>query len=85
MKFIDNIVDRALDRIEPVINKQLTDFRTDAMTLLQNELPKIAGAVAESSIKAVFDHTNIDEAANDVSAVITDILDRIPFLNVGKH
>ncbi|OBK92367.1 hypothetical protein A5646_03415 [Mycobacterium sp. 1245499.0] len=85
MKFIDNIVDRALDRIEPVITKQLTDFRADAMTLLQNELPKIAGAVAESAIKAVFDHTNIDAAANDVSAVITGILGQIPFLNVQKH
>lgn len=85
MKFIDNIVDRVLDRIEPVISQQLTEFRNDAMTLLQTELPKIAGAVAESAIKAVFDNTNIDEAANDVSDVITGILGRIPFLNVEQH
>lgn len=85
MKLIDGIVDRILDRVEPVIDKQMTAFRADAMQLLQNELPKIAGAVADSAIKAVFDNTNIDEAANDVSDVITSILGRIPFLNVEKH
>lgn len=85
MKIIDGIVDRILGRLEPVINKQLTEFRNDAMTLLRHDLPKIAGAVADSAIKAVFDNTNIDEAANDVSDVITGILGRIPFLNVEKH
>ncbi|WP_104151099.1 hypothetical protein [Mycobacterium intracellulare] len=85
MKLIDGIVDRILDRVEPVIEKQLTDLRTDAMTMLANDLPKIAGAVAESAIKAVFDNTHIDEAANDVSDIITGILGEIPFLNVEKH
>lgn len=85
MKLIDGIVDRILDRVEPVIEKQLTDLRTDAMTMLANDLPKIAGAVAESAIKAVFDNTHIDEAANNVSDIITGILGEIPFLNVEKH
>lgn len=85
MKLIDGIVDRILDRVEPVIEKQLTDLRSDAMTMLANELPKIAGAVAESAIKAVFDNTHIDEAANNVSDIITGILGEIPFLNVEKH
>jgi hypothetical protein len=84
MKLIDGIVDRILNRVLPVIEKQMNELRADAMTMLANELPKIAGAVAESAIKAVFDNTHIDEAANDVSDVITSILGNIPFFNVKK-
>lgn len=84
MKLIDGIVDRILNRVLPVIEKQMDELRADAMTMLANELPKIAGAVAESAIKSVFDNTHIDEAANDVSDVITSILGNIPFLNVKK-
>lgn len=84
MKLIDGIVDRILDRVEPVIEKQMDQLRADALAMLSNDLPKIAGAVAESAIKAVFDNTHIDEAANDVSDVITGILGNLPFLNAKK-
>jgi hypothetical protein len=93
MKLLDGIVDRILNRLQPVIEKQLTELRadamtqltevrTEAMTMLANELPKIAGAVAELAITTVFDHTHIDEAANNVGDIITGILGRLPFLNV---
>lgn len=84
MKLLDSIVDRILGRVTPVIEKQMDELRADAMTMLANELPKIAGAVAESAVKAVFDNTHIDEAANNVSDVITDILGKIPFLKAAR-
>lgn len=75
-------------KLEPLIAAQLTAiradakaelaaWRTDAMNMLSEALPEMAGAVAEQAVKTTFEHTQVDEAANAVSGVITDIISRI--------
>lgn len=76
-----------LDEWQALAETQLDEWRTDAMTMLSEALPEMAGAVAEQAVKTVFEHTQVDEAADAVSGVITDIVNRLPrfpFLNGGK-
>ena len=58
------------------MNKQLDELRTEALAMLREALPQMAGAVSEEAVKAVFANTHIDEAANSVSDVFTNILGR---------
>jgi hypothetical protein len=65
-------------RLEPKLDKQLAEWRKDVMTMLSEALPEMAGAVAEQAVKTVFENTEVDEAADAVSGVITDIVNRLP-------
>lgn len=65
-------------RLEPKLDKQLEEWRKDVMTMLSEALPEMAGAVAEQAIKTTFEHTQVDEAADAASGVITDIVNRLP-------
>lgn len=67
-----------LDEWQVIAQQQLDQWRTDAMTMLSEALPEMAGAVAEQAVKSVFEHTQVDEAADAVSGVITDIVGRLP-------
>lgn len=88
MGILDAIGNAIWAKLEPLINTQLTAiradakaeiaaWRTDAMKMLSEALPEMAGAVAEQAVKTTFEHTQVDEAANAVSGVITDIVNRI--------
>lgn len=75
-----------LDEWQVIAQQQLDQWRTDAMTMLSEALPEMAGAVAEQAVKSVFEHTQVDEAADAVSGVITDIVGRLPrFPFIGGH
>lgn len=78
MSIVDRFADRVGDKLIPVVEALGNKLINQALEMIAAELPKIAAAVAESTIKTVFEHTHIDEAANDVSDVITGILDRLP-------
>jgi hypothetical protein len=47
--------------------------------MLKEALPEMAGAIAEHAVKTVFEHTQVDEATDAVSGVITDIVSRLGF------
>lgn len=80
-------------KLSPLIETQLTGIRADAkaelaelrkdvmaeVAAIREALPEIAGAVAEQAIKTTFEHTQVDEAADAVSGVITDIANRVRF------
>lgn len=66
-----------LDEWQDIAETQLDEWRTEAMTMLKEALPEMAGAIAESAVKTVFEHTQVDEAADAVSGVISDIAKRI--------
>lgn len=96
MSILDTIGNAIWVRLEPLITAQLTAirtdakneiaaWRTDAMKMLSEALPEMAGAVAEQAVKTTFEHTQVDEAANAVSGVITDIVGRIRFPFIGGH
>lgn len=65
-----------LDKVEADVNKQLDELRSEALAMLRAALPEMAGEVSEQAVKAIFANTHIDEAANSVSDVFTDILGR---------
>lgn len=67
-----------LDEWQVIAQQQLDQWRTDAMTMLSEALPEMAGAVAEQAVKTTFEHTQVDEAADAVSGVITGIVNRLP-------
>lgn len=75
------LAQKELDEWQVLAESQLDDWRTEAMTMLKEALPEMAGAIAESAVKTVFEHTQVDEAADAVSGVISDIVNRlgIPF------
>lgn len=75
-------LDERLDAMQELAKQQLDEWRADAMTMLSEALPEMAGAVAEQAVKTTFEHTQVDEAADAVSGVITDIIGRarFPFL-----
>lgn len=57
---------------------RLDKLEADTMAMLKTALPEMAGAVSEHAVEAVFANTHIDEAANSVSDVFTNILGRFP-------
>lgn len=93
MSLFDIIGNAIWAKLSPLIDKQLTGIRADAkaeivelrkdvmaeVAALREALPEIAGAVAEQTVKTVFEHTQIDEATNAVSGVIEGIVSRLPF------
>ncbi|MBU8830816.1 hypothetical protein [Mycolicibacterium goodii] len=70
-------LDARLDQIQAAAKQELTEWRQDAMKMLSEALPEMAGAVAEQAVKTTFEHTQVDEAANAVSGVITEIVNRL--------
>lgn len=76
---------KELDEWQVIAQQQLDQWRADAMTMLSEALPEMAGAVAEQAVKTVFEHTQVDEAADAVSGVITDIVGRLGFPFPGKR
>jgi len=72
-------IDQRLDNIEQLAKEQLDAWRTESLQMLSQALPAMAGEVAEQTVNTVFAHTQVDEAADAVSGVITDIVNRIRF------
>lgn len=80
-------LDQRLDELQELAVAQLDAWRTEALTMLSEALPEMAGAVAEQAVLTTFEHTQVDEAANAVSGVITDIVNRLPrfpFIGGGR-
>ena len=71
------LLDEHLDEMQDTVKVELAEWRKDAMTMLSEALPEMAGKIAEEAVKTTFEHTQVDEAANAVSGVITDIIGRI--------
>lgn len=68
-----------LDEWQAIAERQLDEWRTEAMAMLKEALPEMAGKIAEQAVLTVFEKTEVDEAANAVSSVITDIVGRLGF------
>lgn len=67
-----------LDEWQVIAQQQLDEWREAAMEMLSRALPEMAGKIAEQAVLTTFEHTQVDEAANAVSGVITDIVGRLP-------
>lgn len=67
-----------LDEWQATATAELAAWRTETIAMLERTLPTMAGAIAEEAVKTVFEHTQVDEAADKVSGVITAIVDRLP-------
>lgn len=78
-QLIDRVTDRVLDRLVPIVENRLDAVTQQALALITAELPKLAATISESAIKSIFEHTDIDEAANTVSDTINEIFNRLPF------
>ncbi|MGA5467186.1 hypothetical protein [Mycobacterium sp. NPDC050041] len=76
---IQAIAKTEADEWQVIAQQQLDEWRADAMKMLSEALPEMAGAIAEQAVKTTFEHTQVDEAANAVSGVITDIVGRLRF------
>lgn len=77
-----------LDEWQATATAELAAWRTETLAMLSEALPEMAGAIAEQAVLTTFKHTQVDEAANAVSGVITDIVNRLPrfpFLNPGQR
>ncbi len=75
-----------LDEWQVIARQQLDQWRADAMAMLSEALPEMAGKIAEQAVLTTFQHTQVDEAANAVSGAITDIIGRLPrFPFIGSH
>lgn len=75
---IQAVAKTELDEWQVIAQQQLDEWRTDAMVMLSEALPEMAGKIAEQAVLTTFEHTQVDEAANAVSGVITDIVGRLP-------
>jgi hypothetical protein len=84
---LEPLLTARLDSLEKDAKDELTALRgdvmtrldkleADTMTMLKTALPEMAGEVSEQAVKTIFANTHIDEAANSVSDVFTDILGR---------
>lgn len=73
------LAQKELDEWQSLAESQLDEWRTEAMAMLKEALPAMAGEIAEQAVKTVFEHTQVDEAADAVSGVITDIVGLIKF------
>lgn len=74
-----------LDEWQVIAQQQLDQWRTDAMAMLSQALPEMAAKVAEQAVLTTFEHTQVDEAADAVSGVITDIVGRLRFPFIGPR
>lgn len=63
--------------VAPVLEHKLDVFTERALDMLAERLPDMAAAMAERVVKAVFDNTQIDEAADDAIGMVNDIFDNI--------
>lgn len=84
---LEPLIESRLNELQAEAKQQLDQWRADAIAMLSEALPEMAGAVAEQAVLTTFQHTQVDEAADAVSGVITDIvgrLPRFPFLRGGK-
>lgn len=70
--------DKAFAELEETRDEALR-MVSEKLDAFMRELPAVGAAFAESTVQTVFDHTQIDESANRVSGVVTNILDRLPF------
>lgn len=68
-----------LDEWQVIAQEQLNEWRKDAMAMLSEALPEMAGKIAEQAVLTTFANTQVDEAADAVSGVITDIVGRLGF------
>lgn len=68
-----------LDEWQVIIQQQLDALRTETLTMLRDALPDMAGEIAKQAVLTTFKHTNVDEATDAVSNVITEIVGRLPF------
>lgn len=59
------------------VMERLDKLEADTMAMLKDALPEMAGKVSEEAVKTIFEHTQIDEAANRVSGAFTGILGRL--------
>lgn len=73
------LAQKELDEWQTLAETQLDEWRTEAMAMLKEALPEMAGKIAEQAVLTTFAHTQVDEAANAVSGVITDIVGRLGF------
>lgn len=85
---LEPLIEARLDEVQAMAKQQLDEWRADSMAMLSEALPDMAAAVAEQAVKTTFEHTQVDEAADAVSGVITDIVNRLPrfpFILGGKR
>lgn len=85
-KYLDKLMALAEARLDAVQAKafaEMEETRDKALLMMKDALPEAAAAIAEATVKSVFEHTQIDEAANDVSGVLTGIIERLPF-GIGR-
>ena len=75
---LEPMIDQKLDELQVVALRELEQWRAEAMDMLAEAMPEMAGAIAEQAVKTTFEHTQVDEAADAVSGVITDIVGRLP-------
>jgi F0F1-type ATP synthase membrane subunit b/b' len=76
---------KELDEWQVIAQQQLDQWRKDAMAMLSEALPEMAGKIAEQAVLTTFEHTQVDEAANAVSNTIIDIVNRLPrFPFIGR-
>ncbi|OBB15037.1 hypothetical protein A5761_14940 [Mycolicibacterium setense] len=74
---LEPLITARLNSIQEDAKAEIAAWRKDSMAMLSEALPEMAGAVAEQAVKTTFEHTQVDEAANAVSGVITDIIGRL--------
>lgn len=91
MSFLDRIADLIWARIKPEVDemqataqKELDEWQViaerkfdEAIKALTEALPEMAGKIAEQAVLTTFEHTQVDEAADAVSGVITGIVARL--------
>lgn len=92
-KRLDDLQAKGIAELEETRSKafaELEETRDQALRMVSDkldafmrELPAVGAAFAESTVQTVFEHTQVDEAANQVSGVVTGILDRLPF-GIGR-
>lgn len=77
-KRLEPLLTERLNELQATAQDQLNEWRTEAVTMISEALPEIAGKIAEQTVLTVFEKTQVDEAADAVSDAITDIVNRLP-------
>jgi hypothetical protein len=77
-KRLDDLQAKGIAELEETRDEALR-MVADKLDAFMKELPAVGAAFAESTVQTVFEHTQVDEAANQVSGVVTGILARLPF------
>lgn len=81
-KRLDDLQAKGIAEIEQTRDEALR-MMGEKLDAFMRELPAVGAAFAESTVKTVFEHTQIDESADRVSGVVGNILDRLPF-GIGR-